>query len=56
MRVYLYNRTFISVAVTEGTTADELMDLLVPKIAAKSHPIERLALYAVENDVGTSAL
>jgi hypothetical protein len=53
--VYLYNRAFVSVAVQDGVTVGDFLELLLPKLAAKSYPVERLSLYVVENDVGAQA-
>lgn len=56
IRVYLSNRTYFTLALPVETTANELLDQLHPKIAAKGHSIEGLNLYVVEDDIGTPPL
>jgi hypothetical protein len=53
LRVYLFNRTYLTVAVPSDATAVDVVENLIPKIKVKGLPTQNLSLYCVENDVGT---
>eukprot|EP00698_Gefionella_okellyi_P002391 TRINITY_DN12244_c0_g1_i1.p1 TRINITY_DN12244_c0_g1~~TRINITY_DN12244_c0_g1_i1.p1 ORF type:complete len:594 (-),score=125.51 TRINITY_DN12244_c0_g1_i1:53-1834(-) len=53
LRLYLWNRTFVTLAIESSVGAREVVQAAIPKIQVHwtGHPITNLALYAVENDV-----